>query len=198
VARDARAGRLAQDRDDEEGEMSASIAETTATFGAELSFAIGETSLGAVLVARSAKGICAILIGDEPASLRHACQERFPRVRLIGDDAALAETLRRVVQLIEAPATSLDLPLDAQGSAFERRVWEALRDIPPGSTASYGEIARRLGAPATAQEVAAACAANPLAVAVPCHRVVKADGTISGYRWGVRRKRALLSREAAA
>ena len=161
-----------------------------------LLFAIGKTSLGSVLVAHSAKGVCAILIGDGPAALRRACQKRFPQARLTCDDAALGETLGKVVQLVEAPASPVDLPLDARGSAFEQRVWQALGDIPPGSTATYGEIARRLGTPATAQEVAAACAANPLAVAIPCHRVVKADGSISGYRWGVRRKRALLSREA--
>jgi AraC family transcriptional regulator of adaptative response/methylated-DNA-[protein]-cysteine methyltransferase len=166
--------------------------------GTGIQFAMGKSSLGPVLVAASEKGVCAILMGDDADALRRDLLERFPQARAIGDDAALENMVRKVVDFIEAPGTGLDLKLDARGTEFERRVWQALGDIPVGSTASYGEIARRLGVPATAQDVAAACAANPLALAIPCHRVVKADGSISGYRWGVRRKRALLSREAAS
>lgn len=159
--------------------------------------ATGNCSLGAVLVGVSGDGVCAILIGDDPDALRRDLVERFPQAPPVRDDAGLADAVARVVDFIEAPGAGLDLPLDPRGTPLERRVWQALREIPVGATASYGEIAHRLGAPATAQEVAAACAANMLAVAVPCHRVVKADGSISGYRWGVRRKRALLSREAS-
>lgn len=164
----------------------------------DIRFAIGQTSLESVLVAVSGKGICAILIGDDPDALWRDLLQRFPRSRLMADDLALEDAVSKVVDFVEAPGARLDLPLDLRGTAFERRTWQALRDIPVGSTMTYGEIARKLGAPATAQDVAAACAANPLAVAIPCHRVVKADGSISGYRWGVRRKRALLSREAAS
>jgi AraC family transcriptional regulator of adaptative response/methylated-DNA-[protein]-cysteine methyltransferase len=161
-------------------------------------FAIGKASLGSVLVAASAKGVCAILMGDDPDALRRDLRDRFPDVQPVTDEAGLEDMVGKVVDFIEAPGTALDLKLDMRGTEFERRVWQALGEIPVGSTATYGEIARRLGAPATAQDVAAACAANALAVAIPCHRVVKADGSVSGYRWGVRRKRALLSREAAA
>jgi AraC family transcriptional regulator, regulatory protein of adaptative response / methylated-DNA-[protein]-cysteine methyltransferase len=161
-------------------------------------FAIGKASLGSVLVAASAKGVCAILMGDDPDALRRDLRDRFPDVQPVADEAGLEDMVGKVVDFIEAPGTALDLKLDMRGTEFERRVWQALGEIPVASTATYGEIARRLGAPTTAQDVAAACAANALAVAIPCHRVVKADGSVSGYRWGVRRKRALLSREAAA
>jgi AraC family transcriptional regulator, regulatory protein of adaptative response / methylated-DNA-[protein]-cysteine methyltransferase len=161
-------------------------------------FAIGKASLGSVLVAASAKGVCAILMGDDPDALRRNLRDRFPDVQPVTDEAGLEDMVGKVVDFIEAPGTALDLKLDMRGTEFERRVWQALGEIPVGSTATYGEIARRLGAPATAQDVAAACAANALAVAIPCHRVVNADGSVSGYRWGVRRKRVLLSREAAA
>jgi len=164
----------------------------------EIRCAIGKSSLGPVLVAASAKGICAILMGDDPDALRRDLQDRFLDAQPADDDAGLDDIVGKVVDFIEAPWTSPDLKLDVRGTEFERRVWQALGEIPVGSTATYGEIARRLGAPTTAQDVAAACAANALGVAIPCHRVVKADGSVSGYRWGVRRKRALLSREAAA
>ena len=163
---------------------------------AQLRFAIGGCSLGSVLVAASAKGIAAILIGDDPAALVRDLQDRFPRAELIGGDKAFARLVAKVIAFVEAPATSLDLPLDVRGTAFQHRVWAALKDIPPGSTATYAEIARRIGRPKAARAVAGACAANPLAVAIPCHRVVRDDGQLSGYRWGVARKRALLDKEA--
>jgi len=162
----------------------------------ELRFAVGQCSLGAILVARSDVGVCAILIGDDPDALTRDLQDRFPRARLLGGDADFEQWVARVVGFVEAPALGLDLPLDVRGTAFQQRVWQALQAIPPGDTASYSEIARRIGAPKSARAVAQACGANTLAVAIPCHRVVRNDGALSGYRWGVERKRALLAREA--
>ena len=162
----------------------------------ELRFAVGQCSLGAILVARSAVGICAILLGDDPDALTRDLQDRFPQARLVGGDATFEAWVARVVGFVEAPAIGLDLPLDIRGTAFQQRVWKALQAIPPGDTASYAEIARRIGAPAATRAVAQACGANLLAVAIPCHRVVRRDGGLSGYRWGVERKRALLLREA--
>jgi len=162
----------------------------------ELRFAVGQCSLGAILVARSDVGVCAILIGDDPDALARDLQDRFPRARLLGGDADFEQWVARVVGFVEAPALGLDLPLDVRGTAFQQRVWQALQAIPPGRTASYSEIARRIGAPAATRAVAQACGANALAVAIPCHRVVRNDGALSGYRWGVERKRALLAREA--
>ena len=162
----------------------------------ELRFAVGQCSLGAILVARSEVGICAILLGDDPDALTRELQDRFPRARLIGGDASFEGWVARVVGFVEAPAIGLDLPLDIRGTAFQQRVWQALQAIPPGETASYAEIARRIGAPAATRAVAQACGANALAIAIPCHRVVRQDGGLSGYRWGVERKRALLLREA--
>lgn len=165
---------------------------------AEIRFAVGECSLGSILVAHSELGVCAILLGDDPDALVRNLQDRFPRATLIGGDAEYEDLVSRVVGFVEAPALGLDLPLDVRGTAFQRRVWQALQEIPPGSTASYAEIASRIGAPKSIRAVAQACAANPLAVAIPCHRVVRTDGGLSGYRWGVERKRALLQREARA
>ena len=165
---------------------------------AEIRFAVGECSLGSILVARSERGVCAILLGDDPDALARDLQDRFPRATLIGGDAEFERLVSRVVGFVEAPGLGLDLPLDVRGTAFQQRVWQALREIPPGSTATYGEIASRIGAPSAARAVAGACAANPLAVAIPCHRVIRNDGGLSGYRWGVERKRALLQREASA
>jgi AraC family transcriptional regulator of adaptative response/methylated-DNA-[protein]-cysteine methyltransferase len=164
----------------------------------EIRFAIGECSLGSILVARSERGVCAVLLGDDPELLARDLEDRFPRAALIGGDAGFEELVAKVVGLIEAPGLGLDLPLDVRGTAFQQRVWQALRDIPAGSTASYTEIAGRIGSPKSARAVAHACAANPLAVAIPCHRVVRSDGGLSGYRWGVERKRALRRREAGA
>ncbi len=162
----------------------------------EIRFASGSCSLGYVLVARSERGLCAILLGDEPAALARDLEQRFPAAQLIADDGELAQQLAEVVRFVDAPKTGLDLPLDIRGTAFQQRVWQALRTIPPGRTASYSEIAERLGAPKAVRAVAGACAANALAVAIPCHRVVRSDGGLAGYRWGIERKRALLAREA--
>jgi AraC family transcriptional regulator of adaptative response/methylated-DNA-[protein]-cysteine methyltransferase len=166
--------------------------------GAEIRFAIGQCSLGAILTAQSEKGVCAILLGDDPDALLRDLQDRFPTARLIGGDADYEQWMAKVVGLIEAPALGLDLPLDVRGTAFQQRVWRALQAIPVGATASYLDIARQIGAPKAVRAVAQACAANSLAVAIPCHRVVRQDGGLSGYRWGVERKRALLQREGAA
>ncbi len=165
---------------------------------ADIRFAIGQCSLGAILVAASARGVCAIFLGDDPAALVRNLQDRFAQARLLGGDAAFETLVARVVGCVEAPALGLDLPLDIRGTAFQQRVWQALRQIPPGRTLSYAEVARAIGAPRAVRAVAGACAANALAVAIPCHRVVRSDGTLSGYRWGVERKRALLERESKA
>lgn len=165
---------------------------------AEIRFAIGECSLGSILVARSERGVCAILLGDDPHTLARQLQDRFPRATLIGGDTAFEEVVAKVVGFVEAPGLGLDLPLDVRGTAFQQRVWQALREIPAGSTVSYSDIAGRIGSPKSVRAVAHACAMNPLAVAIPCHRVVRNDGGLSGYRWGVERKRALLQREARA
>jgi AraC family transcriptional regulator of adaptative response/methylated-DNA-[protein]-cysteine methyltransferase len=164
----------------------------------EIRFAIGECSLGSILVAASERGVCAILIGDDPDALARDLQDRFPRANLIGGDAGFEQLVAKVVGFVEAPGIGLDLPLDVRGTAFQQRVWQALRQIPAGKTVSYSDIAKRIGAPKSVRAVAQAIAANTLAVAVPCHRVVRNDGSLSGYRWGVERKRALLDREAKA
>jgi AraC family transcriptional regulator of adaptative response/methylated-DNA-[protein]-cysteine methyltransferase len=164
---------------------------------AEIRFAIGASSLGAILVARSERGVCAILLGDDPDALARDLQDRFPKARLIGGDAGFEKLVATVVGFVEAPALGLDLPLDLRGTAFQQRVWQALRAVPAGATVSYAEIARRIGASKATRAVAQACAANNIAVAIPCHRVVRTDGALSGYRWGVERKRALLTRESA-
>jgi len=161
----------------------------------EIRFAVGQCALGSVLVAQSARGVCAILLGDDPDALVRDLQDRFPRATLLGGEAAFEQTVARVIAFVEAPARGLDLPLDVRGTAFQQRVWAALRQIPAGFTASYAEIASRIGAPNGSRAVAQACGANPLAVAIPCHRVVRTDGSLSGYRWGVQRKQDLLARE---
>lgn len=163
-----------------------------------LRFAIGQSSLGAILVASSDKGVAAILIDDDPDVLVRDLQDRFPNATLVGGNADYESLIAQVVGAVEAPGTALDLPLDVRGTAFQQRVWNALRAIPPGVTRTYSEIARAIGAPKSTRAVAGACAANTLAVAIPCHRVVRNDGALSGYRWGVERKRTLIAREAAA
>jgi AraC family transcriptional regulator of adaptative response/methylated-DNA-[protein]-cysteine methyltransferase len=165
---------------------------------AAIRFAVGDCSLGSILVAQSDKGVCAILIGDDPEALVRNLQDRFPRAELLGGDAGFEDLVARVVGFVEAPRLGLNLPLDVRGTAFQQRVWQALVDIPPGETASYTEVAARIGRPSAVRAVAAACAANAIAVAIPCHRVVRTDGALSGYRWGIERKRALLDREKPA
>jgi AraC family transcriptional regulator, regulatory protein of adaptative response / methylated-DNA-[protein]-cysteine methyltransferase len=162
----------------------------------DICFAIGECSLGAILVAATARGICAISLGDDPEALAHDLERRFPRARLLGGRPGFEALVARVVGLVERPERGVHLPLDIRGTAFQERVWQALRAIPPGATMTYAELATTVGAPRAARAVAQACAANPLAVAIPCHRVVRTDGSLSGYRWGVDRKRALLDGEA--
>jgi AraC family transcriptional regulator of adaptative response/methylated-DNA-[protein]-cysteine methyltransferase len=164
----------------------------------DIRFAIGECSLGSILVAASARGVCAILLGDDPDALARDLQDRFPRATLTGGDPEFERLVSQVVGFVEAPRLGLELPLDVRGTAFQQRVWQALREVPAGSTVSYTEIARRIGAPSSVRAVAHACGANALAVAIPCHRVIRTDGGLSGYRWGVERKRALLQREAAS
>jgi AraC family transcriptional regulator, regulatory protein of adaptative response / methylated-DNA-[protein]-cysteine methyltransferase len=164
----------------------------------EIRFAIGQSSLGAILVASSAKGVVAILIADDPDELARDLQDRFPKARLVGGDRDYEALVARVVGLVEAPTLGLDLPLDVRGTAFQQRVWQALQNIPLGKTASYADIAVQIGLPKAVRAVAGACAANNVAVAIPCHRVVRSDGSLSGYAWGVERKRRLLQAEAAA
>ncbi|MHC8320099.1 bifunctional DNA-binding transcriptional regulator/O6-methylguanine-DNA methyltransferase Ada [Pseudomonas sp. GB2N2] len=161
----------------------------------DIRFAVGQCSLGAILVAQSERGVCAILLGDDPHQLVCDLQDKFRRAHLIGADHEFEQLIAKVVGFIEAPAIGLDLPLDVQGTAFQERVWQALREIPVGSTASYADIAQRIGSPKAVRAVAQACGANSIAVAIPCHRVVRSDGNLSGYRWGVERKRQLLERE---
>jgi AraC family transcriptional regulator, regulatory protein of adaptative response / methylated-DNA-[protein]-cysteine methyltransferase len=163
---------------------------------AEIKFAIGECSLGLILVAASGKGVCAIFFGDRPEELVAALEKQFPRARLVPGDPAFEALTAKVIAFVESPRADFELPLDIRGTAFQHRVWNALRRIPLGSTASYAEIAESIGAPTAARAVARACATNPISVAIPCHRVVGADGSLSGYRGGVHRKRALLDREA--
>ncbi len=163
----------------------------------QIRFAIGETSLGSVLVAASEKGVCAILFGTDLTALAEDLQGRFPKARLVGGDRAFEKWVAKVVGFVEAPRLGLDLPLDIRGTVFQRRVWKALQEIPIGSTLSYSDVAKKLGAPGSARAVAQACAANRLAIAIPCHRVVRNDGGLSGYRWGVERKKTLLEREGA-
>ena len=166
--------------------------------GMTIHFAVGECSLGSILVAASDKGVCAIMMGDDPDLLTKDLQNRFPKANLIGGDRDFEATVAKVVGFVEAPKIGLNLPLDVRGTAFQQRVWQALREIPAGSTASYSEIAKRIGLPRAVRAVAQACASNAIAVAIPCHRVLRTDRNLSGYRWGVERKRALLKREGAA
>lgn len=163
--------------------------------GESIRFAVGECSLGAILVAASEKGVCAISLGERPAMLVKDLRDSFPNAELIGGDKAFERVVAKVVGFVEAPRVGLDLPLDVRGTAFQRRVWNALREIPAGATSSYTEVARRLGSPKSVRAVAGACAANIIAVAIPCHRVMRNDGNLSGYRWGIERKRALLGKE---
>jgi AraC family transcriptional regulator, regulatory protein of adaptative response / methylated-DNA-[protein]-cysteine methyltransferase len=163
--------------------------------GTTIRLAVGECSLGSILVAASEKGICTISLGDDPGRLVRELQDRFPQAELSGGNEAFENMVAQVVGFVERPSLGLDLPLDVQGTAFQRRVWELLRQIPCGKTVSYSELAQRLGEPKAVRAVASACAANQIAVAIPCHRIVRMDGSLSGYRWGVERKAALLELE---
>lgn len=165
--------------------------------GATIYFAVGQCALGAILVAQSARGVCAIFLGDDPAQLLNDLQDQFANAELIGADSRFEQLIAQVVGFVEQPALGLNLPLDVQGTAFQERVWQALREVPAGQRVSYTDIAERIGAPKAVRAVALACAANRIAVAIPCHRVVRRDGDLSGYRWGVERKRQLLERETA-
>jgi AraC family transcriptional regulator of adaptative response/methylated-DNA-[protein]-cysteine methyltransferase len=163
--------------------------------GQTLRYAIAESSLGLTLVAASEKGVCAIFFGDDRPALRRDLERQFPQARLIEGDGSFAELTAKVVAFVDDPAKELDLPLDVRGTAFQHRVWDALRRIPAGSTASYAEVARGIGAPKAVRAVARACATNAIAVAIPCHRVVGSDGSLTGYRGGIERKRKLLAKE---
>lgn len=161
-------------------------------------FAIAECSLGSILVAKSERGVCAVLMGDDPLQLVRDLQDQFPKAELVGNESGYEDLVAKAIGLVERPGVGLDLPLDIRGTVFQQRVWKALQQIPVGTTSSYADVARAIGMPKAARAVAQACGANTLAVAIPCHRVVRNDGTLSGYRWGVERKRALLDREAQA
>lgn len=163
----------------------------------QIHFAIAKCGLGSLLVASSAKGLCAISLGDDPETLLHELQDRFPHADLVGGDRNFESILATVVSFIETPSAVLDLPLDIQGTVFQQKVWQTLREIPYGTTITYSELASRIDAPKAVRAVASACAANTLAVAIPCHRVVRQDGSLSGYRWGIARKKALIDKEAA-
>jgi AraC family transcriptional regulator of adaptative response/methylated-DNA-[protein]-cysteine methyltransferase len=164
--------------------------------GQAIRFAIGECSLGSILVAATERGVCAILLGDEPEALCHELERFFPRADLVGGDAAFERLVANAVGIVENPRRATGLPLDVRGTAFQERVWRALSAIPAGTTTTYSSLARSLGSPSSVRAVARACAANRIAVAIPCHRVVRTDGDPAGYRWGIERKRALLAREA--
>ncbi len=166
--------------------------------GETIRFAVGECSLGSILVASSEKGVCAISLGDRPDKLVQDLQDNFPKAELIGGDKKFERVISKVVGLVEAPKAGLDLPLDIRGTAFQRRVWKALQQIPAGATMSYSDVAKTIGSPKAVRAVAGACAANTIAVVIPCHRVLRNDGNLSGYRWGVERKRALLGKEPAS
>ncbi|MCY3541737.1 MAG: bifunctional DNA-binding transcriptional regulator/O6-methylguanine-DNA methyltransferase Ada [Gammaproteobacteria bacterium] len=163
--------------------------------GETIRFAVGECSLGSILVAATVNGVCTIQLGDEPAALVRELDDQFSRAELVGGDKEFESLVAVVVGLVEDPVQGIELPLDIRGTTFQRRIWEVLQEIPVGTTSSYRMIAERVGSPKAARAVALACASNPLAVAIPCHRVIRNNGSLGGYRWGVERKRALLSRE---
>jgi AraC family transcriptional regulator of adaptative response/methylated-DNA-[protein]-cysteine methyltransferase len=166
--------------------------------GATIRFAVGECSLGSILVAASHLGICSIALGNDPHTLMKDLQRRFPNAKMLGGDKQFERMVSQVVAFVENPSAGLELPLHVQGTAFQQRVWKALCEIPCGATRTYAEIAQTLGQPNASRAVAGACAANSLAVAIPCHRVVRTNGSLSGYRWGVERKEKLLRVEAAS
>lgn len=161
-----------------------------------ISFALDKCSLGNILVAQSEQGICALLLGDEPQILLDDLQQRFPKATLVAGDAGLKKNLAQIITLVEKPQNKIKLPLDIRGTLFQQRVWQVLQEIPAGETRSYSEIAEAIGSPKAVRAVAGACAANAIAIIIPCHRVVRSDGNLSGYRWGAERKQKLLQREA--
>jgi AraC family transcriptional regulator of adaptative response/methylated-DNA-[protein]-cysteine methyltransferase len=175
-----------------------SVSIRTGSAAEEIRFAVGHTSLGAILVASSTKGLASILLGDDPDELVRNLQARFANARLIGADRGYESLVARVVGFVDTPGSRLNLPLDVRGTTFQRRVWQMLQEIPVGKKLTYAEVARRIGQPQAVRAVAGACAANHLAVAIPCHRVVRTDGSLSGYAWGIERKRVLLEREGAS
>ena len=166
--------------------------------GVDIRFAVAQCSLGALLVAASSTGICEIALDEDPDRLVQNLQDRFHAAKLIGADPRFESWVADVVGFVEDPSRGLDLPLDVRGTAFQRKVWQALCEIPLGETATYSEVAERIGAPAAVRAVARACATNNIALAIPCHRVVRTDGSLAGYRWGIDRKRELIAREARA
>lgn len=163
--------------------------------GETIQWSTSPCALGFVLVATSGRGVCAVFLGEDSEALRHELQQRFPKATLVHGAPDFKRIVAAVVELVESPKAGWDLPLDVRGTVFQRRVWQALRNIPAGSTRSYSELAREIGSPKAVRAVAGACAANPIAIAIPCHRVVHLDGSLAGYRWGLQRKRALLERE---
>ncbi len=182
------------------GESQAILGMTPSTFRSggdkeDIKFALGQCSLGAILVAQSTKGICAISLGGDPEILLRELQKQFPKARLLGGDQDFEAVVSKVVGFVDSPSIGCDLPLDLRGTAFQQRVWNALTEIPVGSRVSYTELAQRIGAPGSVRAVAQACASNQLAVAIPCHRVVRQDGELAGYRWGIERKRQILQSE---
>jgi len=179
--------------------MNLMIPESTPQHGPDtIAYATSECVLGQLLVAQSVKGVCAILIGADRYELEADLASRFPKATLVADEDAVHENMAQVIRFAEKPAEGLDIPLDMRGTPFQRRVWEKLRAIPVGKTATYTDIAHWIGSPAAARAVAAACAANPIALAIPCHRVVRGDGDAAGYRWGIERKLEIIRREAMA
>lgn len=164
---------------------------------ARIGYATAACSMGTILVAKTARGVCAIFLGDDPEALLRELEHRFAACGAVHADRSVERLAARVAAFVESPGSRLGLTLDVRGTAFQRRVWRALKSIPAGTTASYADIARRIGAPKAVRAVARACGANAIAVAIPCHRVVRNDGSLSGYRWGPERKRVLLQREAA-
>jgi AraC family transcriptional regulator, regulatory protein of adaptative response / methylated-DNA-[protein]-cysteine methyltransferase len=168
---------------------------TAINSGSKILYAVGVTSLGCVLVARGAGGVCAILLGDDSQAVIRDLRAHFVGAEMRDDTSGMAETVAAAVASVEHPERPFDPPLDIGGTTFQRKVWRALREIPPGTTTSYSEVARTIGAPKSLRAVAGACAANVLAIAIPCHRVLRSNGSLSGYRWGMERKRILLERE---
>lgn len=176
----------------------ASVAAHADTTADTICYAIRECPLGQLLVARSIKGVCAILIGADRGELKADLASRFPEARLIADETAVYDDLTKVIRFLDKPTEGLHLPLDMRGTPFQRRVWEKLRAIPVARTVTYTELARWVGPLTSPRAIAGACASNPIALAIPCHRVVRSNGDLAGYRWGIKRKRELIRMEAMA